>query len=140
MRKNVVLIAAILSMVFFSLQIVEPASAASLKVVDHGSFTFKDSTGGSDTFKWTTYQKGVDYVEVIGCAYYPKTKITLYYYLYLQKVSKNKIKVNGKFVGKSSGVNYSQNLGDYYDSTKLTGAQYYWRIFRSELREMVYVP
>ena len=142
MRKNILLIAAILSMFVFSLQVAEPAAAASWKVVDHGSFKFKDSNNSMDTFKWTTYQKGVNYVELMGYAYYPKPKISLYYYIYLQKVSKTKIKITGKIISKNSniGFRYSQGLGTHYGYTKLTAAQYYWRIFRSGLKKIVYVP
>ena len=139
MRKNTVLIAAIMFMFVFSLQIAGPASAASLKKIDQGSFTFKDSKNNVDTFKWTAYQKGTNYVEITGYASYPKSKIGIYYYMYLQKTSSTKIKMTGKVTVKNlkTGAQKSKDLGTYYDSTKLTAVQYYLKEFKPALKKIV---
>ena len=139
MRKNTTLIAAIMFTFVFGLQIAGPVSAASLKEIDHGSFTFKDSKNNIDTFKWTAYQKGTNYVEIIGYAYYPKSKMGVYYYIYLQKTSSTKIKMTGKVTVKNliTGAQKSKDLGTYYDNTKLTAVQYYLKEFKPVLKTIV---
>jgi len=134
MRKNIVLIAAILSMFVFSLQIAEPVAAAKLKVVDHGSTKFKDPYDKSTvTYKWKTYQMGTNYVEVVGSYYFPEYNLREYVYVYLKKVSKTKIKMSGKITVKDSHSSHSQSIGSHYYYTKLTAAQYYWRVVRPEM-------
>ena len=139
MRKNTTLIAAMMFMFVFSLQIAGPASAASLKEIDHGSFTFKDSKNNVDTFKWTAYQKGTNYVEITGYASYPKSKVGVYYYIYLQKTSSTKVKMTGKVTVKNlnTGTQKSKDLGPYYDNTKLTAVQYYLKEFKPALKTIV---
>ena len=139
MRKNTALIAAIMFMFVLSLQIAGPVSAASLKEIDHGSFTFKDSKNNVDTFKWTAYQKGTNYVEIKGYASYPKSKVGVYYYIYLQKTSSTKIKMTGKITVKNlkTGAQKSKDLGTFYDSTKLTAVQYYLKEFKPALKTIV---
>ena len=126
--------AGILFMFVLSLQMAAPASAAKLKVVDHGSVKFKDPSGnGTDTFTWKTYQKGANYVEMVGYLYLPKYNVGAHTYLYLQKVSKNKIKMYAKETAKNynTGKTFKQNLGTSYYKTKLTAAQCYWKFARS---------
>lgn len=135
MRNNVILIAAILFMFVFGLQLAEPAAAANLKVVDHGSIKFKDTEDYNNTlyYKWKTYQKGINYVEIIGCYYSPIHKYKEYIYEHIQKVSKSKVKIYGKLVFIESGTHHSMNFETYYAKTKLTAAQYYWRVERPDM-------
>lgn len=135
MRKNTLLIATILSMFVFGLQLAEPVAASSLKVVDHGSIKFKDSEDYNNTlyYKWKTYQKGINYVEIIGYYYSPKHKYGEYIYEHIQKVSKSKVKIYGKLVFIESGTRDSMNFDTYYAKTKLTAARYYWRVERPEM-------
>lgn len=134
MRKNVLLIAAILSMFVFGLQIAEPVAAASYKLVDHGSIKFKDPYyyNTTDTFKWKTYQKGTNYAVMKGYLYNPKTNRCAYTYVYLQKITKKILKMTMKETYKdyNTGKSINKNLGTTYYKTKLTAAQCYWRYAR----------
>lgn len=132
MNKNVLLIALMLSMCFVSLQIAEPAAAASLKVVDHGSMKL-NVNNVTGTYTWKTYQRGTSYVEMIGYAYSPKTKVGVYTYVYIQKVSKTIVKSYGKDVIKYSGHSQTIKISPQYCYTKLTAAQCYWRYFKPAL-------
>lgn len=133
MNKNLVLMALVMSMFVFGLEIAEPAAAASMKVVDHGSVKIKDSYGNPGTFTWKTYQIKTSYVEMIGKAYVPKTKKQAYMYVYIQKVSKNLVKISGKDVLKYSGHTKTKYIPTTYGYSKLTAAQCYWRYFRPSL-------
>lgn len=134
MNKNILLIAAILSMFVFSVQVAEPAAAASLKVVDHGAIKLKDPVNNSKfiTYKWTTYQRGTSYVAMIGYLYSPGTNKGVYTYIYLQKVRKNLIKMYGKQIMKNYNTRTSttKKLSTTYCYTKLTAAQAYWRVIK----------
>lgn len=133
MKNKSILIAAVLAMFVFSLQIAEPASAAKLKVMDHGSIKFNDhSNNVTGTYKWTAYQSGINYVKIAGTYYYPHN-LKVYMYMYLQKISKTKIKISGKVIGKAPYYSYSQSIGTHYDYTKLSAVQYYWRVLRPDM-------
>lgn len=133
MRNKSILIAAVLAMFVFSLQIAEPAAAAKLKVIDHGSIKFKDTYEHcTDTYKWTAYQSGINYVKVVGTYYYPHS-LKEYVYVYLQKISKTKIKMTGKVVAKAPYYSSSKNLSTQYYYTKLSAVQYYWRVLRPDM-------
>lgn len=132
MNKNLVLMALIMSM-FVGLQIAEPAAAASMKVVDHGSIKLKDYYGNPYTFTWKTYQIKTSYVKMVGHAYSPKTKKEAYMYVYIQKISKNLVKISGKDVLKYSGHTKTIKIPTEYGYSKLTAAQCYWRYFRPSL-------
>lgn len=131
MRKNTLIIVMILSMFIFSLQMAEPLTAASLKVVDHGSIKFKVHNNAG-TYTWKTYQKGNNYVKVVGYLYSPSTKRGVYIYNYFEKVSKTKLRNHGKDVVKyyDYGTSQTINIGSTYTHTKLTAAQYYWKVYR----------
>ena len=133
MRNKSILIVAVLAMFVFSLQIAEPAAAAKLKVMDHGSIKFKDhSNNATGTYKWTAYQSGINYVKVAGTYYYPYN-LKLYMYVYLQKISKTKIKMSSKLIVKAPYYSYSKNMGTQYGYTKLSAVQYYWRVLRPDM-------
>ena len=128
MGKNIVLVALISFMFVIGLQVAEPAAAASLKVIDHGSYN-NLGDNNYDTYKWTAYKKGENYVVMKG-SYYPETNLyKAYFYMYFQKISKTKIKtieksfVKNKKTGKTKIL--SQKIS--YHKTKLTAVQYYWR-------------
>ncbi len=132
MRKNVLLISMILSMFVFGLQIAEPVAATSWKTIDHGTTKFKSYYGDKCTYKWTTYQSGKNYVKMVGYMYSPQTNTGVYIYDYFKKVSKTKLKNYGKDVGHYYNYKTSRtiNFGNTYCNTKLTAAQYYWKVFR----------
>ena len=128
MRKNIVLMALVSFMFIIGLQVAEPVAAASWKVIDHGSDKFRQ--GNIDvTYKWVTYKKGNNYV-VLKTSYYPEVNSCKpHYYLYLQKISKTKIKITEKtFLTTRAGKNKDINQKTYYRNTKLTAVQYYWRL------------
>lgn len=133
MNKNLVLMALMMSMFVFGLEIAEPAAAASMKVVDHGSVKVKDSYGNPGTFTWKTYQIKTSYVEMVGHAYWTKPKKEVYMYVYIQKVSKNIVKISGKGISKYLGHTKTKYLPAEYAYSKLTAAQCYWRYFRPSL-------
>ena len=128
MRKNVVLMALISFMFVIGLQVAEPAAAASLKVIDHGSTKFKE--GNTDiTYKWTAYKKGENYAVMKG-SYYPEiNSYKTYLYMYFQKISKTKIKITEKSFVKNKKTGKTKIIGQKisYHKTKLTAVQYYWR-------------
>lgn len=133
MKKNTVLIVGILFMFVVGLQTAAPASAAKLKMIDHGSIKFKDPTvNGIDTFSWKTYQRGTNYVEMVGYLAMPGN-VVAHTYVYLQKVSPNKLKMYGNEIvtDHNSGKSFKYNLGTQYYKTKLTAAQCYWKFARS---------
>jgi len=125
MRKKMVLAALISFMFIFSLQMAEPAAAAKMKKVDSGSITFSTPDSGKYTYSWTTYQRGTSYLKVLGKMYSHKYGESVSMNFYITKVSKKKVKVSGYIDGES--------IGTHYDRTKLTGARYYWRIFRPSM-------
>ena len=134
MRKNSLMIVLMLSMFVFGLQIAEPAAAASLKVVDHGSIKFKDPNNynSTDSFKWKTYQKGTSYVVMKGYLYSPTMNRGAYTYVYLNKISKKIIKMTSKatYMDYNTSKSFNKNLGTSYYYTKLTAAQCYWKYVR----------
>ena len=129
MNKNVLLMALVMSTFVFGLQIAEPAAAASLKVIDHGSYNFKEKNNNV-TYKWKTYQKGVNYVKIVEYYYFPQYKTNKYWYTYLQKVSATKIKVKEKIFDYYSDDSSTETTKLYHIPTKLTVAKYYWKKIR----------
>lgn len=129
MRKNIVLIVALISFMFvIGLQVAEPVAAASWKVIDHDSTKFKDGNT-TVTYKWTTYKKGNNYVVVKGTYYPDINSYKAHYYMYLKKISKTKIKITEKsfLTNKKTGKNKILKQKTYYRRTKLTAVQYYWK-------------
>ena len=134
MRKNILLISMVLSMFVFGLQIAEPVAATSWKTIDHGTFKLTNKyTNVTCIYKWTTYQKGKNYVKVVGYGYNPSTNVGAYLYNYYKKVSKTKLKISSKEVVKyyNLGATRTLNLGSGYAHTKLTAVQCYWKWYRS---------
>lgn len=134
MRKNILLISMLISMFVFGLQIAEPAAATSWKTIDHGKFKLTNHyTNVTCNYKWTTYQKGKNYVKTVGYGYNPSANIGAYIYKYYKKVSKTKMKVSGKEVIKyyNYGTAQTLNLGSAQGYTKLTAVQCYWKWYRS---------
>lgn len=134
MRRNVLLISIVLSMFVFGLQIAEPVAATNWKVIDHGTFKLTNKyTNVTCSYKWTTYQKGKNYVKAVGYGYNPSANIGAYLYHYYKKVSKTKLKVSGKEVVKyyNYGKTQTLNLGSAHGYTKLTAVQCYRKWYRS---------
>ena len=125
MRKNTVFVATMLIAFVFGLQIAEPVAAASMKLVDHGSVKGIDSDIGYYKYSWVTYQKGTSYLKIKGYFYVGSKDHSFRTIFILQKLSKSRVKITSYTDGVSGGT--------AYDRTKLTGAQYYWRVFRPEM-------
>ncbi|MGB9978143.1 hypothetical protein [Methanobacterium sp.] len=131
MNKNIFVALMVLFMVFVGFQFAEPAAA--VKVVDHGTkYGWDAQDNALMKTTWKAYQYNNNHLKIYETVYlkYPKTKK---YVLFMRekwaltKVTKNSVKViydlNGG-IGPAKGV--------FYDKTKLTAAQYYWRIFRHD--------
>ena len=131
MDKKIIPILAVLFMVFIGFQFAEPAAA--VKVVDHGTKYGWD--GQDDAWmktNWKTYQYDNNHLKVYETVYlkYPKTKeyvLFMHQKWVLTKVTKNSVKIRYWLYG---GIGPAK--GVFYDKTKLTAAQYYWRMFRHE--------
>ena len=81
---------------------------------------------------WKTYQYDNNHLKVYETVYlkYPKTKeyvLFMHQKWVLTKVTKNSVKIRYWLYG---GIGPAK--GVFYDKTKLTAAQYYWRMFRHE--------
>ena len=129
MNKNILAALMTLFVVFVGFQFAEPAAA--VKVVDHGTkYGWDGQDGAWAKITWKTYQYNNNYLKTYQKVYlkYPKTKK---YVLFMSekwvitKVTKNSVKIKHWLYG---GIGPAK--GVIYDKTKLTGAQYYWRIFR----------
>ena len=119
MKKNIVLIAGMLFILAFGLQIAEPVAAA--KLVDQVSLKRTDADGQQGKFSLFTYQKGVNYIKSHEFDYWASTDHTYKSIRTIKKVGKNKIKITISFFGFKNSE---------YVHTKLTAAQYYWRVER----------
>jgi len=123
MKKNIGLLSVILFMLVISLQAVEPVAAA--KLVDHGTIKGTDHDVGYYKYSWVTYQKGTSYVKTSWYLYFGVIKDSSKETFILQKVSKTKLKITKYMDG--------TKLVTEYHYTKLTAAQYYWRVFRPNI-------
>lgn len=121
MRKNILLITALLSMFVFGLQMAEPAAAASLKEVDHGSYKFNAGYNSYYAYSWKTYQYKTSYVKIKAYTKIKGTK-TQTMTMTIRKESKHVLQVR-EFFNKKWAVTY-------YIPEKRTAAQYYWRVVR----------
>lgn len=124
MRKNILLITAVLSMFVFGLQMAEPAAAASLKEVDHGSYKINGGYNGYFTYSWKTYQYKTSYVKIKVYTKFKGTK-TQTMTMTLRKESKYILQVR-EFYNKKWAITY-------YIPEKRTAAQYYWRVVRPSM-------
>ena len=132
MNKNMFAVLMTLFIVFVGLQFAEPATAA--KVVDHGiNHEWDPQDGVWVKITWKTYQYNNNYIKTYSTVYTKKPKAKKYVLEWhetstLAKVTKNSIKETYRLDSK-----ICPNKGVFYDKTKLTAAQYYWRIFRHEI-------
>lgn len=101
------------------------ASAAKTKLVDKGYIKGTDPDMGYYKISWFTYQKGTYYVKTKLFFYMGSVDQTEKLTVVMQKVSKTKLKITAYVNGKK--------VGTEYDYTKLTAAQYYWRIFKPDM-------
>jgi hypothetical protein len=133
MNKNIFMVLAVLFMVFVGLQFAEPAAAA--KVVDHGTKYAWNGQDGYIKVTWKTYQYNNNFLKSYVAKYIKDSKTKRYEFgcdeeYVFAKVTKNSIKI----------TNIADWLVDFdqdpvqigYYKTKLTGAQYYWRVFRPQ--------
>ncbi len=124
MRKNLALLVGVLFVLFIGLQVAEPVSAA--KLVDKVSIKRTDVSGHYGKFSLFTYQKGVNYIKIYEFDYWAVTDHTDKVIRTITKVGKNKVKITTTFPDiKETNVDY--------EYTKLTAAQYYWRVERPAL-------
>lgn len=112
-------------MVFVGFQFAEPAAA--VKVVDQGT----RYVGPTDHYKiaWKTYQYNNNFLKVVSTIYYknPNTKkyeLNFNSITTLQKITKNTLKY------KETRKQFVNPVDLHYTKTKLTAAQYYWRIYK----------
>jgi hypothetical protein len=131
MDKKIISILAVLFVAFVGFQFAEPAAA--VKVVDHG--TQYGWNGQDDAWMkttWKTYQYDNNHLKIYKTDYLKDSK-TKKYVLFmhqkwvLTKVTKNSVKVGHWLYG---GIGPCK--GVFYDKTKLTAAQYYWRMFKHD--------
>ncbi len=120
-----------LFMVFVGFQFAEPAAA--VKVVDHGTKYGWDGQNGYTKIVWKTYQYNNNFLKTYTTHYVKDTKTKKYLFSFhdtytLAKVTKNSIKITDWTDSElCPGTTVS------YAKTKLTAAQYYWRVYRHEI-------
>ena len=130
MNKNILLATVILSMFVFGLQMAQPAAAASLKVVDHGSFKVNGPDHDYFTYSWKTYQYKTSYV-----------KTNMYLKFKGEKTQKMTmtLRKESKYILQIREFGNDKWISTIYIPEKMTAAHYYWRIFRPgmlSLKEM----
>ncbi|MGB9980484.1 hypothetical protein [Methanobacterium sp.] len=139
MNKNIYLMLSVLFMVFVGFQFAEPAAA--VKVVDHGSKCSWNGQDGWIKINWKTYQYNDNFLKTYTTLYLKNDKNGKYSkelsesenYV-LAKTAKNTLKVTSIWESLNDDV-YVSRL-----KTKLTAAQYYWRVFRPLMMKGMYVP
>ncbi len=139
MNKNIVMALTLLFVVFAGFQFAAPVSAA--KVVDHGYKKVYDGDLGWMKISWTAYQytkngKINNNFVKIHAKYYIKQQSGKYALVETQDItlakttnSTVKITINARHPGEKP----IGKPGVTYRTTKFSAAQYYWRVFRSEL-------
>lgn len=130
MDKKIIPILTVLFMLFVGFQFAEPAAA--VKVVDHGvSYKWDKTQGMWRQNTWTTYQYNNNFMKTVVITRWKFDSKYTYGYkntITLAKVSKDTIKIRDVQDIMDPYV-YSLN----YKKTKLTAAQYYWRVYRTKL-------
>ncbi|MGB9980483.1 hypothetical protein [Methanobacterium sp.] len=125
MNKNVMFLT-VLFMVFVGFQLAEPAAA--VNVVDHGT-RYGVDTGDHIKIVWKTYQYNNNFLKVYSKCYYkdPDTKKYILNYNSITTIKKIKNTI------KTTEIrgHYVNPVNVHYAKTKLTAAQYYWRVFRN---------
>jgi len=129
-NKNIYLILSVLFMVFIGFQCAQPASA--VKIVDQGTHYFW-LDNSKMKMVWKTYQYNNNFLKTKALIYYKyknkgKYHLAWHEVITIAKVTKTTVKVrdwtDSDFVPPTT-VDYRK--------TKLTAAQYYWRIYRSKM-------
>ena len=125
MNKNIFLMLSVLFMVFVGFQFAEPAAA--VKVVDHGT-KYIDSSHHVKVV-WKTYQYNNNFLKVYTNHYYknPNTKkyeLNFNSVTTLKKIAKTTLKYE------ETRKQFVNPVDVHYEKTKLTAAQYYWRIYK----------
>ena len=140
MKMKILALCAVLFITCSALHFVEPAAAA--KMVDHGTKYYTIAHPNDTKFVWKTYQ-----YKKHGKLNNNFIKAIMTVYL---KNSKGKYVENYKFITAISKINKSTlklkdtviPYGDWgrtdytYKKTSLTAAQYYWRVYRSQLQPL----
>jgi hypothetical protein len=124
MRKNILLVAAIISMFVFSLQMAEPAAATSLKQVDHGSYKVNGPNNNYFIYSWKTYQYKTSYVKIKAYLKF-KWQKTQTMTMTLRKESRYILQIRQFYNKKWAST--------IYIPEKRTAAQYYWRVIRPSM-------
>ena len=141
MNKNMFAVLMTLFIVFVGLQFAEPATAA--KVVDHGTkYVWSGQDNAWMKITWTAYQYQYkknckinnNFLKIYRTGYIKNPKTKKYVYqsddtFTLTKVGKNSVKITCKSKPDELGPGTSVE----YRKTKLTAAQYYWRVFKHEI-------
>ena len=131
MNKNMFAVLMALFIVFVGFQFAEPAAA--VKVVDHGTKYGWDGQNGYTKIVWKTYQYNNNFLKTYTTHYVKDTKTKKYLFSFhdtytLAKVTKKSIKITDWTDSElCPGTTVS------YAKTKLTAAQYYWRVYRHEI-------
>ncbi len=131
-NKNILMLS-VLFMFFVGFQLAEPAAA--VKVADQGTKYAWNGQDGHIKLVWKTYQYNNNFLKTYVAKYLKNEKTKKYEYgddeeFIFAKVTKNSVKI----------TNVAELLSDFssdpveitYKKTKLTGAQYYWRVFRPQ--------
>ena len=124
MKKNILLITAILSLFVLGLQMAEPAAAVSLKEVDHGSYKFNGAQNNYYAYSWKTYQYKTSYVKIKAYTKFKGTKT---------QTMTMTIKKESKYILQVREFYNNKWLVTYYIPEKRTAAQYYWRVVRPSM-------
>ena len=120
-----------LFVVFVGFQFAEPAAA--VKVVDHGTKYGWDGQNGHTKVIWKTYQYNNNFLKAYTTHYVKDTRTKKYLFSYhetytLAKVTKSSVKITDWTDSElCPGTTVS------YKKTKLTAAQYYWRVYRHNI-------
>ena len=131
MNKNIFAILSVLFMLFAGLQFAEPAAA--VKVVDHGTNYGWNGQDGYTKVTWKTYQYNNNFLKTYATYYVKDTYTKKYLFSYhetytLAKVTKNSVKITDWTDSElCPGTTVS------YKKTKLTAAQFYWRVYRHNI-------
>ena len=131
MDKKSIMVLTVLFAVFAGFQFAEPAAAA--KIVDHGTKYGWNGQDGYTKVTWKTYQYNNNFLKTYATYYvkdaYSKKYLFSYHETYtLAKVTKNSVKITDWTDSElCPGTTVS------YKKTKLTAAQFYWRVYRHNI-------
>jgi hypothetical protein len=129
MKKNVFVALIALFVVFAGFQFAEPAAA--VKIVDHGTNYGYNGQSGWMKVTWKTYQYNNNFLKTYA-TYYVKENgkyIVSFHETYtFAKVTKNTIKITDK-----TDSELGPPVVRTYVKTKLTAAQFYWRVYRHNI-------